>query len=168
MKRILLALLLCTSLTLSGCAYGQTGIDGMLKPPKLSDQQNEIYAALQASVGKNITLKYPRTGDFTSAFLIANIDEEQTQEAIVFYENTDTVNVTMNLRINVLDQTKDGWVSVYDAGVSAADVDKVNFIQSNGSTFLVIGFNLSGNTEKLVVVYRYQDGRLEETAHYLS
>ena len=69
MKRILLALLLCTSLTLSGCAYGQTGIDGMLKPPKLSDQQNEIYAALQASVGKNITLKYPRTGDFTSAVM---------------------------------------------------------------------------------------------------
>lgn len=168
MKRILLALLLCTSLTLSGCAYGQTGIDGMLKPPKLSDQQNEIYAALQASVGKNITLKYPRTGDFTSAFLLANIDEEQTQEAIVFYENTDTVNATMNLRINVLDQTKDGWVSVYDAGVSAADVDKVNFIQSNGNTFLVIGFNLSGNTEKLVVVYRYQDGQLEETAQRIT
>lgn len=74
----------------------------------------------------------------------------------------------MNLRINVLDQTKDGWVSVYDAGVSAADVDKVNFIQSNGSTFLVIGFNLSGNTEKLVVVYRYQDGRLEETAQRIT
>lgn len=84
MKRILLALLLCTSLTLSGCAYGQTGIDGMLKPPKLSDQQNEIYAALQASVGKNITLKYPRTGDFTSAFFVANIDEDRRRRLLFF------------------------------------------------------------------------------------
>jgi len=166
-KRVLLALSLCVALTLSGCSYGQTGIDSMLKPPKLSDQQNEIYMALQASVGKDITLKYPRTGDFTSAFLIANIDEEQTQEAVVFYESADTVNATMNLRINVLDQTDDGWVSVYDAGVSAADVDKVNFVQSNGNTFLVIGFD-SGNSEKLVVVYRYEDGRLEETAQRIT
>lgn len=84
MKRKILTLALSTALVLSGCSYGQTGIESLLKPPKLSDQQNEIYTALQASIGKNITLKYPRTGDFTSAFLIANIDEESTQEAIVF------------------------------------------------------------------------------------
>ena len=79
---------------------------------KRQDQQNEIYTALQASIGKNITLKYPRTGDFTSAFLIANIDEESTQEAIVFYEAADTVNATMTLRINVLDQN-DGACLLY-------------------------------------------------------
>ncbi len=168
MKRKILTLALSTALVLSGCSYGQTGIESLLKPPKLSDQQNEIYTALQASIGKNITLKYPRTGDFTSAFLIANIDEESTQEAIVFYEAADTVNATMTLRINVLDQNDGAWVSVYDAGVSAQDVDKVNFVQSNGNTFLVVGFNLAGDSGKFVVVYRYQDGRLEETAQRLT
>ena len=154
MKRKILTLALSTALVLSGCSYGQTGIESLLKPPKLSDQQNEIYTALQASIGKNITLKYPRTGDFTSAFLIANIDEESTQESIVFYEAADTVNATMTLRINVLDQNDGAWVSVYDAGVSAQDVDKVNFVQSNGNTFLVVGFKLAGARGKLVVDFR--------------
>lgn len=163
MKKRILALLLCLPLILSGCSYRQTGIEGLLKPPKLSDQQNQIYTALKTSVGKNIRLKYPRTGDFTSAFLISDIDDEPTQEAIVFYESADAVNSTMTMRINVLDQKDGGWVSVYDAGVAASEVSKINFIRSNGNIFLVIGFELAGG-ERLVVVYRYMDGRLVETA----
>lgn len=163
MKRKILAVLLCIALLFSGCSYGQTGIDGLLQPPKLSDQQNKIYTALQNGVGTNIRLKYPRTGDFTSAFLIADIDDESTQEAFVFYENLNAVNATMTLRINVLDQVNGEWVSVYEAGVAAVEVNKINFIQSNGNTFVVIGFELSGG-EKMFVVYNYRDGRLVETA----
>lgn len=163
MKRRIFAVLLGICLLFSGCSYGQTGIDGLLQPPKLSDQQNQIYTALQNGVGTNIRLKYPRTGDFTSAFLIADIDDESTQEAFVFYENLSAVNATMTLRINVLDQVDGEWVSVYDAGVAAVEVNKINFVQSNGNTFVVIGFELSGG-EKMFIVYNYRNGRLAETA----
>ena len=103
MRKKLIAVCLVVMFLLTGCNYTQTGIEDLLKPPKLSEQQNEIYTALQASTGSNIRLVYPRKGDFTSAFLINNIDDESTQEAIVFYMREDNVNATNTLRINVLD-----------------------------------------------------------------
>lgn len=162
MKRKILAFLIGICLVFSGCSYSQTGIEALLQPPKLSDQQNEIYQALTKDAGTDIRLKYPRTGDFTSAFLIADIDNESTQEAFVFFEDTNSVNATMTLRINVLDQINGEWVSVYEAGVAATEVHKINFVQSNQTTFVVVGFTLSGG-DRMLAVYQYRDGRLVET-----
>lgn len=155
------ALFLLTSL--SGCAFPQTGVDSLLTPPKLSDQQNQIYSALEESTGKNIKLKYPRRGDFTSAFLINNIDNEPTQEAIVFFENSSSASATMPLRINVLDQEDGKWVSKYELGVEASEVDKVSFITSNQQTYIIVGFNLLSKTEKMAAIYTYEDGVLTQT-----
>ena len=163
MKGKLFVLCIGVMLLFSGCNYTQTGIEDLLKPPKLSEQQNEIYSALQASTGSNIRLVYPKKGDFTSAFLINNIDSEPTQEAIVFYMREDTVNATNTLRINVLDQREEEWVSVYDAGVAANEVEKVNFVQSNLNLFIVVGVTVTSNTKKNVLVYQYRDGRLVQT-----
>ena len=163
MKRKLFVLCVSVMLLFSGCNYTQTGIEDLLKPPKLSQQQNEIYSALQASTGSNIRLVYPKKGDFTSAFLINNIDSEPTQEAIVFYVREDAVNATNTLRINVLDQREEKWVSVYDAGVAANEVEKVNFVQSNLNLFIIVGVTVSSNTEKNVLIYQYQDGQLVQT-----
>lgn len=163
MRKKLIAVCLVVMFLLTGCNYTQTGIEDLLKPPKLSEQQNEIYTALQASTGSNIRLVYPRKGDFTSAFLINNIDDESTQEAIVFYMREDNVNATNTLRINVLDQRDGEWVSVYDAGIAANEIEKVNFVQSNMNTFIVVGVTASSVSGKSVLIYQYQDGRLVQT-----
>lgn len=164
-KKIMTVALLGLTILLSGCSYSQTGIDSLLTPPKLSDQQNEIYAALEASVGKNIKLKYPRRGDFTSAFLINNIDNEPTQEAIVFFENTAAnASVSMPLRVNVLDQQDGKWVSKYELGVEANEVDKVSFVSSNQQLYMIIGYTLLSKSEKMVAIYTYAEGVLNPTA----
>ena len=66
-----------TSCTLS------TDVENLLKPPKLSEEQEQIYQALIASEGSKISLKYPRTGNYLSAFIVENIDNEPSNEAIV-------------------------------------------------------------------------------------
>ncbi|MFZ2538699.1 MAG: hypothetical protein WAX04_07340 [Oscillospiraceae bacterium] len=162
MKKRVLAAVIAVVFLFSGCSYSQTGIEGLMAPPKLSDQQNEIYNALVSSVGKNIKLKYPRQGDFTSAFLINNIDNEPTQEALVFYENTANPSVTMPLRISVLDQEDGKWISKYEVAVKANEVEKVSFITKNKQTSVVIGFNLLSKAEKMIVMYTYKDGMLSE------
>ena len=68
----------------TGCDLTLSTIDNLIKPPKLSEEQNRIDTALKASVGDNISLVYPKTGDYKSAFIVENIDEEETSEAIVF------------------------------------------------------------------------------------
>lgn len=146
---------------LGGCSYSQTGIDTLLTPPKLSDQQNQIYSALEAVVGKNVKLKYPRRGDFTSAFIINNIDGEPTQEAIVFYENT----TNSSLRMNVLDQQEGRWFSAYEISVDASEVDKVSFVISNQEIYIIVGYNLLTKTEKSVSLYGFREGIVNEISN---
>lgn len=160
---------LAVALLLSGCSYNQTGIETLLKPPKLSDEQNKIYAALENSVAStakgNIKLVYPRKGDFTSAFVKYNLDSESTQETIVFYEVANSATATMPIRINVLDQQNGEWVSVSDvATVSGAnEVEKVYFISIQQKVYVAVGFNLSGAaTEKALVIYSFEEGMLRE------
>ena len=88
MKRIGCLFLSCALvLSFGGCSQTDfANIDGVMSPPKLTEEQNMIYAALEDSVGKNIRLKYPKTGDYKSAFVMQNIDDEPGEEAIVFYE----------------------------------------------------------------------------------
>lgn len=162
MKVKTILILITVMCLLSSCSFSQKGIDSLLSPPKLSQTQNEIYAALEASTGKNIKLKYPKKGDFKSAFLLNNIDDEPTQEAIVFYELTNNPNATMPLRINTLDQRDGKWVSTYETGVEASDVEKVSFITSNGQIYIIIGFNLISKSEKIIKLFSYSAGVLDE------
>ena len=90
MRKIIALVLLAGSLLscLSGCYYYGTGAgtDNLLVPPKLTAKQSEIYKALEEQVGSNINLRYPKTGEYRSAFVIKNIDDEPTNEALVFYQ----------------------------------------------------------------------------------
>lgn len=74
-------------LLLTGCSFS-TGIDTLIAPPKLSREQEYIYNALKNYTGANISLKYPKSGDYLSAFIIADIDGDDDEEAIVFMKKT--------------------------------------------------------------------------------
>ena len=72
---------------LTGCDMG-TSVEPYLKPPKLSEQHEQIYNALINTEGSKINLKYPKSGSYLSAFVVSDIDDEPTEEAIVFYEKS--------------------------------------------------------------------------------
>ena len=76
---------IAAAVMLSGCS-GAT-VENLLTAPKLTQEQNEIYQALINSSGSSIKLKYPRGGEFRSAFVLQNIDDEPGEEALVFYES---------------------------------------------------------------------------------
>lgn len=156
--------LLAASILMSGCSYTQTGIEALLQPPKLSEEQNEIYAALTTDGNKNIRLVYPRTGSYTSAFLVHNLDVEPTNEAIVFYSSQSGSGGSTAIRINVMDQRDGVWYSTYDAGsvAGASEVEKVDFFTIGQQEYLTIGYNLTTSTDKVCVLYAFEDGKLSE------
>ena len=85
LKRLGLAALSAACVLLTGCSALNFSVEGLVDAPKVTKEQEEIHQALIESVGSNITLKYPRNGDYRSAYVIANIDDEPDSEAIVFY-----------------------------------------------------------------------------------
>ena len=128
-------------------------------PPRLTDEQNEIYAALQRVTDSNIKLKYPRTGEYRSAFVLVNLDDDAEDEAVVFYEETLPGAKDSSLRINILDKEDGKWKSVYKIEGTGTDIDKAIFstLGNGDEIYMIIGFSALGQTEKVVKVYRYSD-----------
>jgi len=156
-RRLKQAALIAMSLLLTGCSALNFTVEGLVDAPKLTEQQSEIHQALIESVGSNITLKYPRNGDHRSAYVIANMDDEPDDEAIVFYEYKDNVKDN-GMRINVLDTDEDGkWHSVKELHGAGTDIDKV-MISSFGnsrSKRVVVGYQNPATDDKTLEIYSY-------------
>ena len=158
--RVLAVLLLMLQLT--GCT-SFVGVEGLLSPPQLQGDQKEIYDALQKSISGEIQLLYPRKGEYKSAIIMLNIDEEESSEAIAFYKYTGTQSgssVGMSIRLNVLDRRNDKWISVYDMGVEADEVEKVQLLTVNEQIYLTVGYNRTAVSEKLLEIYRFENNIL--------
>ena len=151
---------LMTAFILSGCS-SSASVDMLLTPPKLSEEQSAVYAALVKSVGKDIRLQYPRSGDYRSAFVFADIDSEPDNEAIVFYEKTGEIENGANIRVNIIDRRDGKWTSVYDHAGIGTEIDRILFSQLGGKdkTSIIIGYTLLSG-EKSVRIYGYENGML--------
>ena len=108
------------SAALSSCSAAS--VEELLSPPRLDEEQTAIYEALRTAAGGSVSLKYPKSGQYRSAFVVENIDGEPTNEAIVFYEKPNVAEGA-SIRINFLDMQEEKWVSVYDFAASGSEVE---------------------------------------------
>ncbi len=154
--KLLAVLLLCT--LLCGCSAA-VSVENLLTPPKLLAEQNEIYQELIASVGQGVKLKYPRSGDYRSAFVLHNIDDEPGDEAMVFYESKNVQSGESALRLKFLDRINDKWQAVYDMSCAGSEIDSINFanLGSTQLTDIIICYTLLNATEKALTVLNYVD-----------
>ncbi len=160
------AIIFCAFVMLfSGCTYSNLSVEGLLYAPKLSEEQSVIHQALIDSVGKDIQLKYPRTGDNRSAFVVANIDDEPTDEAIVCYEKKNSSDKESTIRINVLDQFDGKWQSVYELHGMGTEIDKIiiSKLGEDKQANVIIGYNMININEKALQIYTYYDKVLKNT-----
>ena len=64
---------------LTGCTFGSS-IDNLMTPPTLSTEHEQIYKALTDAAGTAISLKYPKSGKYLSAFIVEDIDGDGVLE----------------------------------------------------------------------------------------
>lgn len=150
-------------ISMSGCSIGQSGIDGLLSAPKLTEEQSEIHQALIQNVGSNISLKYPKSGDNRSAFVIENIDNEPTKEAIVFFQYTDPENDTGTVMVEILDQNSKGdWESVYEFPGAGPVVDQIAIknLGYDDKPSIIIGYSTLNLEDKQFQIYSYSQGQM--------
>ncbi len=157
-----------TAFLLTGCSLGG-GIETYLKPPKLSEQHEQIYNALINTEGSKISLKYPKSGSYLSAFVVADIDDEPTEEAIVFYDKSNfTGNDHSTLRVNFLDQKEGRWESMYDFAADGNEIERV-FISKLGTSDMknvIIGTGSQG--EKSAFLFNEQKPELQSLGDYAA
>ena len=141
--RKLLAIMTVTVMCLlnCGCSFSAS-MENLLTPPKLTEEQEEIYRELINSVGRSVKLKYPRSGEYRSAFVLHNIDGEYGDEAMVFYESKDIRSGESALRLKFLDRSSGEWEAVYDLACPGNEIESVVFADLGSDT----SQELSGNT----------------------
>ena len=137
-------------------------MEELLSPPRLDGEQTEIYNALTAFTNGSIILKYPRSGQYRSAFVVTDLDDEPTDEAIVFYE-TPNVSDGSSLRLNFLDKQDGRWVSVYDFAAPGSEVESVMFRDlGDGNVTLLINYLVQSTSDRTTSVMTYKNGSPEE------
>lgn len=152
------AVALCTAA--GGCGLGGT-VDSLMTPPMLSEGQEAIYTALENAAGKDISLVYPRSGAYRSAFVFYDMDGDGTDEAVVFYEKQR--DSEGSVRVNILSYSEnDGWRSVYDHAGAGTDIEQVFFtdLGGKGKTRMGIGYSLVTPTENAFRIYSFEDNAL--------
>lgn len=135
-----LGLALLTGLTLfAGC--GETslaiestvgeitgGVEGLLAPPRLSEEQNAIYDALSSHLsGQSMRLVYPQEGENLSAFTLCELDGTEGGEAVVFYEPS-SASAASPVKMAVLDQREEGWQVADDFTLEGSGVQDLSIL----------------------------------------
>jgi len=149
---------------LPSCQFS-ANIETLLSPPRLTEEQENIYQALQLSEGQSISLKYPKSGTRLSAFLVEDLDEDGADEAIVFYEANRSLAEENPLRVSLLDQKDGKWRVVKDYTTAGGEVERVDVTQlgSNPKKNLIISYSMVDGAERTAEIFQYVDGSLERT-----
>lgn len=157
------AFVCAAAMLFTGCTPINFGVDNLLAAPKLTAEQSEIHEALIDAVGSNVTLKYPKNGSNRSAYVVANLDDDAQDEALVFYEYTGDP-ADNGLRLNLLDKdSNDNWVSVKEIAGAGTDVDKVILTKmgSSSSVNILVGYQTLSGDEKSLEIYTYKNGEFK-------
>ncbi len=142
-------------LSLSGCSLNFFSTETLLKPPALSGKSGEVQEAFNKLMsGKTFLLKTPTKGDYKSSFVLYNIDNDEDEEAIVFYTDSST---DTTVRIAVLDYVNRKWVLVTDIKGSGSGVYDIAFPDLDGDKLpeIVISWSLfDTKLTKILTVYK--------------
>ena len=157
-KSGLLALLICLTLTFSGCSFQFMDSASMLRPPKTSKTEQEICAALTDAAGNQITLRYPRNGEYRSAIVTEDVDSDGDSEALVFYcASIDSAATSIAL----IDTVNGEWQLAANIEGPGGNVDRLLFgdVLPNGKKEIIIGWSVSTG-RGLLTVYTFENGTL--------
>ena len=152
-KMICAAIVLCLTLTLCGCDFFTADTAELLSPPLLLEELFPISQALNASVGGEYTLQYPSKGNYRSAVIQRDVDDDGTAEAFAFYSTTDGENITMSINMICL---RDGeWISAARQEIIAGGVNQVEFcdLDNDGVLEILVGWEVYGTSEMQLAVY---------------
>lgn len=142
-----------SAVTLSGCELFTVDTAGLLSPPEPGGDMYPIQKALTKSVKGDYNLKYPSSGDRRSAFILEDIDADNSFEAFAFYSTVIDETTYMNVNFIVSEDGK--WHSAGAQSIVAGGVETVDFcdLDDDGISELIVGWEIFSTTEKQLAVY---------------
>ena len=151
-----IAILIAFIVFLSGCdALTLNSPENLVRPPKLSGEDGKLQAAFEKAVSEKgeYILKYPSAGEYRSAFIRYDCDNDGDDEAFVFYS---LKAEEMLVHMYMLDYTGDEWIPVSDTPGEGNDVYSIEFCDLNGDSIseIFVGWSsIDSKANKKLSVY---------------
>ncbi len=143
----------------SGCSLNFFSVESLMSPPTQSGKNGEVQKAFKKLMtGKNIQLKTPAKGDYQSAYVLFDINNDSVEEALVFYTDS---TIDASVRMALLECINDTWVLSADVKGAGSGIYDVSFYDLNydGKYEIFVGWSLFDNqTTKVVSVYDITPG----------
>lgn len=131
MKKIkLFSVILILSLLLAGCNNFKlaTSIDDLISPVSPSGDNAGVQNAVSELCKSGYLIKIPSGGDYTTSYIFHNLDSDENDEAIAFYEPSDDRGT---VSLAVLKKSDDKWSVIDNIKGEGSDVKSVDFCDVN-------------------------------------
>lgn len=131
MKKIkVILVVLSLSLLLTGCSNFRlaTSIDDLISPVSPSGDNAGVQNAVDEYCKSGYLIKIPSGGDYTTSFIFYDLDGDEQDEAIAFYEPSDDRGTT---NLAVLKKADNKWNVVASIKGEGSDVKSVDFCDVN-------------------------------------
>lgn len=175
MKRRIAAALAAAAMVLcfSSCSFVNLDMSTQMRAPHAAGEQSAVQEALEeyiyaqnmqpdaAASAASYILKYPKMGDYRSAFVFKDMDGDGQDEALAFYamhpEETNT-------HIVLLKKTGEIWLCVDDIEGLATEIERIAFgdLNGDGCPELFAGFSMYNTRDRRLMVYTLEEQRFVE------
>lgn len=120
----------------SGCSLLDFfSADSLLRAPRLTGENTALQQEFEKSVGKDISLFTPISGEYRASYILKDINNDKVDEAVVFYSMNNNLSV---VHMHIM-ENKDGiWYSLADTIGSGTSVYEVDFFNSDDENALEI------------------------------
>lgn len=119
----LLVLSLIAVTALSGCEVSFSSAE-LIHPPKTVGNEAEIQQLIEKSAGGSYMLKYPQSGNYRSAIIMEDINNDSVDEAIAFYRTQHNNPVT---HMVIMRDNGSHWEICCDYKTQYSDIDCIQF-----------------------------------------
>lgn len=130
-KALTIVLILVICLSLSGCDYSIVSVDNLMHPPKLSGESSELQKAFEKTFDnpEAVVMKNSISGDNRSSFLFYDLDNDEQQEALVFYSIPATSELA---HCDVFKKDNNEWKKVQTIKGRGEEIYEIDFADVNG------------------------------------
>lgn len=159
MKKLKLIIpIMLIALLFGGCSSFRlaTSVDELIFPVSPQGNDAAVQNALSAFTNEGYSLKSPSDGKYTSSYIFFDIDNDEEEEAIVFYEAAKNLGL---INMAVIDKLggKNDWQVVYNLTSENTEIYSVDFADLTGDgvpEFIVLWDVIKNSSSHLLSVYR--------------
>lgn len=142
-------------------------VESQLRAPYAEGEQSNIQTALEQHIyavntdsndttAVSYVLKYPKMGEYRSAFIMKDIDGDGAEDALAFYALQPE---GANTHIALLKRINGNWACVEDIEGPATEIERVHFgdLNGDGATELFTGFSMYDTRDRRLMLYTWTD-----------